>query len=241
MELTVLGKYGPFPKEEGATSSYLLKVNDKNILIDCGAGAFSRLASHVNPKDIDVIILSHFHLDHTSDIGVLIYYYQVMSASGKIKKPLVFCPEGGGPLFEMVSSCPYFDVSVVRGGEISMLDDIDFEFFPMRHPVECVGVKISCNGKVFAYTGDTNVCDSLEDIYERSNLVLADGCFLRQDWAELKPHLSVEHIVELTNKYGNKSIISHINPKYTNEELQSAIGDAKDKCLIAQEGKTYKI
>ena len=65
----------------------------------------------------------------------------------------------------------------------------------MRHPVECVGVKVSCNGKVFAYTGDTNVCDSLEDIYEGSDVVLADGCFIKQDWAELKPHLSVGHIV----------------------------------------------
>lgn len=241
MKLTVLGKYGPFPKEGCATSSYLLNVNGKNILLDCGAGAFSRLVSHVKPEDIDVIILSHFHLDHTSDIGVLIYYYQVLSANGNTKKPLVFCPEGGGPLFEMVSACPYFEVNLVRGGEISMLEDIDFEFFPMRHPVECVGVKISSNGKTFAYTGDTNVCDSVEDLYEGADVVLADGCFVRQDWANIKPHLSIEYIVELTNKYGNKSIISHINPKYTEEELQKAISGANEKCLIAQEGNIYEI
>ena len=35
MKLTVLGKYGPFPKSNGATSSYLLQVGGKNILIDC--------------------------------------------------------------------------------------------------------------------------------------------------------------------------------------------------------------
>ena len=241
MELTVLGKYGPFPKEGGATSSYLLRVNGKNILLDLGAGAFSHLLSHAKPEDIDVIILSHFHLDHSSDMGVLVYYYQVLKANGFNKKPLVFCPEGGGPLFEMIENSPFFEVSIVRGGEISMLDDIDFEFFPMRHPVECVGVKISCGGKTFAYTGDTNVCDSLEDLFDGSDLVLADGAFLWKDWAELKPHLSVKHIVDLTKKYGNKSIISHINPKYTEEELQEAILVAKDKCLIAQEGKTYEI
>ena len=241
MQITVLGKYGPFPKEGGATSSYLLKVDGKNILLDCGAGAFSRLCEYIKPEELDVIILSHFHLDHTSDIGVLTYYYQVLSANGFDKKPLVFCPEDGGPLCETVINSPYFDVNLVRGGEISMLDDIDFEFFAMRHPVESVGVKISCNGKTFAYTGDTNVCDSLEDLFFGSDLVLADGGFLMKDWAELKPHLSVEYIVELTKKCGNKSIISHINPKYTEEELQNAIKDAGDKCLIAQEGKTYEI
>ena len=241
MKLTVLGKYGPFPKEGGATSSYLLNVDGKNILLDLGAGAFSRLCKHVKPEDIDVIILSHFHFDHTSDIGVLMYYYQIASANGLAKKPLVFCPEDGGALCEAVLNCPYFDVNVVMGGEISMLGDIDFDFFPMRHPVESVGVKISCRGKTFAYTGDTNVCDSLEDLYDGSDLVLADGAFLMDDWQELKPHLSVEHIVNLTKKYGNRSIISHINPKYTEEELHEAIKEVGDKCLIAQEGKTYEI
>ncbi len=241
MKLTVLGKHGPFPKAGGATSSYLLQVHGKNILLDLGAGAFSRLCEYIKPEEIDVIILSHFHLDHTSDIGVLIYYYQVLSSVKQIKKPLVFCPEGGGPLCETVISCPYFDVNVVMGGEISMVGDVDFDFLPMRHPVESVGVKITCEGKTFAYTGDTNVCESLDDIYAGSDLVLADGAFLLKDWSELKPHLSVEHIVELTNKYGNKSIISHINPKYTDEELQNAIVKAGDKCLIAEEKKTYEI
>ena len=71
--------------------------------------------------------------------------------------------------------------------------------------------------------------------------MLADGCFLMRDWGQMKPHLSVEHIVELTKKYGNRSIISHINPKYTEEELQKAISGANEKCLIAQEGKTYEL
>lgn len=241
MQLTVLGKYGPFPKEGGATSSYLLQANGKNILLDLGAGSFARLCRCIKPEDIDVIILSHFHLDHTSDIGVLIYYYQILFAKGHTKKPIVFCPEEGGPLAEAVINCPYFNVNLVRGGEISMVDDIDLDFFEMRHPVPCVGVKISCEGKVLAYTGDTNVCDCLEDVFDGSDTVLADGAFLMRDWEISKPHLSVEHIVGFTNKYGNKSIISHINPKYTEEELQKAISGLGDRCLIAQEGKTYKI
>ena len=241
MNLTVLGKYGPFPNGDGATSSYLLQVNGKNILLDCGAGAFSRLVKIIKPEDIDVIILSHFHLDHTSDIGVLIYYYQILFANGHTKKPLVFCPEEGGALAETVINCPYFDVNMVRGGEISMFEDVDFEFFEMRHPVPCVGVKISCENKVFAYTGDTNLCDSVNDVFEGADLVLADGCFLEKDWGYEKPHLSVEHIVDLTNKYGNKSIISHINPKYTQEELDSRIQKTGGKCLIAKEGSVYSV
>ncbi|MBQ7373054.1 MAG: MBL fold metallo-hydrolase [Clostridia bacterium] len=239
MKLTVLGKYGPFPKVNGATSSYLLKIGGKNVLIDCGAGAFSRLTTLIKPEEIDVIFLSHFHFDHTSDMGVLIYYYQSLFAKGHTKKPVVFCPDDGGALVDSVINCPYFDVNLVRGGEISMFDDIDFEFFEMRHPVQSVGVKISRGGKVFAYTGDTNICDGLNDLFAGSNLVLADGAFLCKDWNQNLPHLSVEYIVELSKKYGNRSIISHINPKYDEEELQKAVENTN--CEIAQEGKSYSL
>lgn len=239
MKLTVLGKYGPFPKNGGATSSYLLQVADKNILLDVGAGAFSRLLNYIKPEDIDVIILSHFHFDHTSDIGVLIYYFQSLFVKGHTKKPLVFCPEDGGALAQTVIDCPYFDVNLVRGGEISMVEDIDLDFYEMRHPVQSVGVKISHGGKVFAYTGDTNTTESLDDIFFGSDLVLADGAFLEKDWNENLPHLCVESIVQLCNKYGNKSIISHINPKYSEEELRKSVKDSN--CEIAQEGKSYII
>ena len=45
----------------------------------------------------------------------------------------------------------------------------------------------------------------------------------------------------LLEKYGNKSIISHINPKYTEEELLKAIVGVEEKCFIAQEKETYEI
>lgn len=240
MQLTVLGKHGPFPNQGGATSSYLLTTKGKRVLLDLGAGCFSRLLEHVKPENLDVIILSHFHFDHVSDIGVLIYYFQSLFNKGYNKKPLVICPESGGALADSVINCPYFEVLTVQGGEITFHDDLSFEFFEMKHPVPTVGVKISDGEKVFAYTGDTNLCFSLDDIFENAHLVLADGAFLRKDWNENLPHLSVEHIIEFTQKWSNKSIITHINPKYTQEELLLSIAEAEN-CELAEEGKTYQV
>lgn len=240
MQLTVLGKYGPFPKQGGATSSYLLNCKGKNVLLDLGAGSFSRLIEKVKPEDLDVIFLSHFHFDHSSDVGVLIYYFQSLFNKGYDKKPLVICPESGGVLAQTVISCPYFEVLTVSGGEITFHEELSFEFFEMRHPVPSIGVKIFDGEKTFAYTGDTNLCYSVDDLFDGSDLVLADGAFLGKDWKDTLPHLSVEHIVEFTKKYGNKSIISHINPKYTQRELDDAL-ENESSCQIAQEGKTYDI
>ncbi|HCC06968.1 MAG TPA: MBL fold hydrolase [Clostridiales bacterium] len=68
---------------EGATetvtgSCTLVKANDKNILIDCGlyeGNAVEHLNSrnfNFNPKDIDYILLTHAHIDHSGRIPYLV-------------------------------------------------------------------------------------------------------------------------------------------------------------------------
>ncbi len=58
-------------------SGHLLKINDKNILLDCGMyqgkDAKERLNESFNfdPKEIDYLILSHAHIDHSGRIPLL--------------------------------------------------------------------------------------------------------------------------------------------------------------------------
>lgn len=53
----------------------LIQTDEKNILVDCGArGTFpyivQKLAEyHLTPNDIDIVILTHFHLDHAYNIA----------------------------------------------------------------------------------------------------------------------------------------------------------------------------
>ncbi len=240
MKLTVLGKYGPFPKVNGGTSSYLLQTKKENILLDCGSGAFARLNEFIKPEDLSAIVLSHLHHDHTADIGLFIYYFQSLFKSGYDKKLLVVCPQEGGVMLDEIKNCPYF--TVVHSEEKTVnVGELNLEFYEMKHPVKSYGVLVKEKEKSFAYTGDTNVCDEVDTLFKTSDLILCDGGFLAKDWSENLPHLSVEKIVGFTKKYGNKSIISHINPKYTEEELLKAIENDKDKCFIAQEKETYEI
>lgn len=60
-------------------SMHLLKVNGYNILLDCGLyhgrrkEAFERNRNFpFNPADIDVLILSHAHIDHTGNVPTLV-------------------------------------------------------------------------------------------------------------------------------------------------------------------------
>ncbi len=61
-------------------SNFLLEVDDKKILIDCGLTQGIKLADDMNwapfpydPKEIDILFVSHAHVDHIGRIPKLIY------------------------------------------------------------------------------------------------------------------------------------------------------------------------
>lgn len=75
LSVMVLGSGGPIATEIGrASASYLIFVDGKpKILMDAGGGAFQRLAaSGTDIKDLDIILLSHLHIDHMGDLSPIV-------------------------------------------------------------------------------------------------------------------------------------------------------------------------
>lgn len=242
MRLTVLGKYGPFPKPLGGTSSYLLQSGETAILLDAGECSFTRLSSIIAPESLSAIVITHFHHDHTADLGVYSYYFERLYNSGKINKfPLLVCPDDDSAAAKAYRSSPFFDVKTVNDGDAVAIGKATARFFRMNHPVATLGVKISGEGKVFAYTGDTNLSENLVPLAKNCDLLLADGCFTDKDWTDKKPHLSVGKVCDLCLKLGVKGIVSHINPSYDEREIAEEIRSSGADCLIAEEFGIYEI
>lgn len=75
LSVMVLGSGGPVATVAGrASASYLVFVDgEPKILMDAGGGAYKSLAlAGVDIKDLDIILLSHLHLDHTGDLPSII-------------------------------------------------------------------------------------------------------------------------------------------------------------------------
>jgi len=84
--LQVLGSGGPESGDKRASSGYIVWIDGKSkVLIDFGGGASLRF-EEVNAKipDLDVILLSHLHVDHTADIPALLKSSFFTHASGKL-------------------------------------------------------------------------------------------------------------------------------------------------------------
>lgn len=72
--LQVLGSGGPESGDKRASSGYIIWINGKSsVLVDFGGGASLRFEeAGAKIEDLDVILLTHLHIDHTADLPALL-------------------------------------------------------------------------------------------------------------------------------------------------------------------------
>ena len=86
VSLQVLGSGGPESGDKRASSAYVIWIDGKSkVLVDFGGGASLRF-EEVNAQiaDLDVILLTHLHVDHTADLPALLKSSFFTGASGKL-------------------------------------------------------------------------------------------------------------------------------------------------------------
>ena len=75
MRLTVLGAGPAYTDRRGSTGAcYLVEHDGTHLLLDLGQGSFPRIFPHVEPQDVDAIVVSHLHPDHFIDLVPLRHY-----------------------------------------------------------------------------------------------------------------------------------------------------------------------
>ncbi|WP_019557026.1 MBL fold metallo-hydrolase [Thiomicrorhabdus arctica] len=101
LSVMVLGSGGPVATPAGrASASYLVFVDGvPRILMDAGGGAYKSLAmAGVDIKDLDIVLLSHLHLDHTGDLPSIIKSMYFNNSTYNLKqKPSAFPPGRTAP------------------------------------------------------------------------------------------------------------------------------------------------
>ena len=74
LELQVLGSGGPEMQTGRASTSYLVWRDGKaRVLVDAGGGSALRFGqSGAEMRDLDVVLLTHLHIDHVADLAALV-------------------------------------------------------------------------------------------------------------------------------------------------------------------------
>ncbi len=238
MKLTVLGKYGPYPKAGGACSSYLISCGSARILLDVGNGSFSNLQKHMDYHKLDAIFLSHLHSDHISDLLVMRYALQNTN-SPAIPLYLPGTPEN---MYEIFKAEPAFDTTLLTGQTNIHIKDAVLTFRKMTHSVESFAIKVASGKSLFVYSGDTNDGSDLAGFARSADVLLCDAAFSNETLPENAPHLSSAKAAAIARNAGVKKLyLTHISPLQGEDALLREAKEIFDNSEIVMENKTVLI
>jgi ribonuclease BN (tRNA processing enzyme) len=205
MHLTVIGCSAACPRPGGACSSYLVTYGALNVLLDCGPGSLSVLRGQINPRNLDAIIISHLHADHTLDLVPLAYglKYGPLEGSerkGRGERLALFVPPGGKDLLRGLAEAlegagrnddfwaPFavaeytIDGTLAVGSEAradGSADILNFRFTPTKHYIPCQAIKATPPGDdphpVLVYGADSAPLESLTAFAHGADLLILEA------------------------------------------------------------------
>ena len=191
-----------------ATGGLWLHYKETDLFIDPGPGAVVRVHAskdRLQPADLDGIILTHKHLDHSNDVNIMI---EAMTGGGFKKKGVLFCPEDAvsGDRVVLKYAAAFLEaVEVLKEKKSYVIKDVAFTC-PVRHihGVETYGLLFQLNTTTIGLISDTKYFDELPDHYRADYLIVN---VLRSQPIERNlplDHLSVEDFA---------TIITRVRPK----------------------------
>ncbi|MEH6912398.1 MAG: MBL fold metallo-hydrolase [Oceanicoccus sp.] len=173
LSVMVLGSGGPMATSAGRASAGYLIFTDGSprVLMDVGGGTYQRLAeSGVNIKDLDTVLLSHLHIDHTGDLSSVIktvYFHNNIAGTSR-KKPInIHGPSENGIPFPKTAILQYPHTSDYVDGYYAMPNGVEryMNLFPTA---------ISRGASKFSYTVN-DLASKVNDADEQEVLKAEDG------------------------------------------------------------------
>jgi phosphoribosyl 1,2-cyclic phosphodiesterase len=238
-------------KQLRASGGIWLTLDDTEILIDPGPGSLVRCISskpNLNPRDLDGIIITHRHIDHSNDVNVMI---EAMTNGGFKKKGIVFAPSDAlneDPVILKYIRDHVDKIEILKEKGIYSLGNISFST-PVKHihGVETYGLNI--NGKDFSISiiTDTEYFENLESYYTGDiliiNVVLYENLYKEKRGIQ---HLSLKDVEKILSVNKPKvGILTHfgmtmlkLKPWEIAENLSEKLGV---KVIAASDGMQIEI
>jgi ribonuclease BN (tRNA processing enzyme) len=180
--ITVLGSSAWYATRERAASGYLIDFGDARIWLDAGGGTWQRLIERVDFRDVDGVILSHRHPDHTIDVFQLFHARQYGGTDPMDPIPLWAPPETIDRVLAFTSQVDEaFDLRGIEPQESTEIAGAQLSFYEMTHPPETLGVRIERDGGVFAYSADSGPEFDVQGLAGGADVFLCEATYLGDD------------------------------------------------------------
>ncbi|MDQ3767304.1 MAG: MBL fold metallo-hydrolase [Actinomycetota bacterium] len=245
LAVTVLGSSAMFATVERAAAGYLLEVEGRRIWLDAGPGTWRNLLRLTDYRDLDGVILTHAHPDHTTDVFGC---YHALAFGGPEPFPAIPLWAPVQVLERLCAFAEHVDLAfdlrpLVAGGRFS-IGQAQVMLFGMAHPVDTVGVRVECNGSTFAYTADTGNDGDLVPLTKGAGLLLSEATLQDCDGRVFDGHMSAAQSASLAREAGvPRLVLTHLPPgRDLGVSLAEARAAAPDvHVVLAADGERYEV
>jgi ribonuclease BN (tRNA processing enzyme) len=175
IKVSFLGWWGAFPRPGEACCSVLAETTDGNLLLDCGCGSLSQFFKYARVSDLEGVLISHFHFDHFSDLGCLLYAVNNNMRRGlRGEKFRVYAPANPESL-RAVIEYPCSVTETLKDGMTFTMAGMNISVMKLYHPVECYAFRLERQGKVLVYFTDTAYLPQSADFVREADLLICEA------------------------------------------------------------------
>lgn len=234
-----------FATTERAAAGYLLEFDGRRIWLDAGPGTWRNLLRLMDYTDLDGVILTHVHPDHTSDVFGC---FHALAYGGS--RPLPSIPLWA-PAQVLERLCAFagqvdvaFDLRPITAGGMFSIGQARVMLFEMVHPVDTVGVRVECNGSTFAYTADTGIEGDLVSLAKGAGLLMSEATLQQCDGPVFNGHLSAAQSASVAREAEvPRLVLTHLPP---GRDLTVSLAEARAtapevQVVLAADGERYVI
>ncbi|MCP4253536.1 MAG: MBL fold metallo-hydrolase [Candidatus Scalindua sp.] len=250
MKLTILGSGTAIVTARRGSSGYLIKIEDKTLLLDSGSGTLRKIAEASSSfKEVDYAIYTHLHPDHVTDLISLLFALRIPS-NYKSKDLTVIGPAGMKEFYwNLVKVFNYFIEP--RGYKLTINElsgnSLDFENFRLtssliNHHEGSLAYRVeSKEGKSIVYSGDTDYCESIVELARNVDVLLLECSYPKH--IKVEGHLNSTLAGRVARESNcKKLILTHFYPICDDYDIMEECGEEfSGEIVLAEDLMTVEV
>lgn len=229
MQWIVLGSGTALSRGPRTPAGYAARVGDQHLLFDCGSATMLRLGeAGIRFEDLAHVFVTHFHPDHVSDLGPLLFARNIPGADPSADLA-VWGPEGIERL--------HADLERLYGDWVNgRRYRLAVGRFPgelrgpgwtvrsrlVEHVPGALAYRLEADGRSLVYSGDTGYCPAIVELCRDADLAVLE-CSLPDEMA-VDIHLTPELCARIARESGARRLmLTHFYPACETLDLEAAV------------------